>query len=235
MKSKKLLWINFLFSLCVFPFFLGGCGGTVKEKVVYDRNIKTFKFFLPPKKASLGLLYFSDSRSDFDKLGESFLPKKRSLRDFSTKLAEELLLQNNTFSSVTIIAPFELPDLTNQQEIDKFQKSKDIDYIFAGDILEAKIVKEERKALPKKAFINFFNIGRLPEDFIYVGKARVRGKLYSVNERKVVWQGEGRSNFLPTSRYATPEIIFVGALHNAIGSMLKDMSGIFSIKVKEIE
>ncbi|MCX7991084.1 MAG: hypothetical protein N2999_03475 [Proteobacteria bacterium] len=232
-KLKKSLLISLLPFLLVTIFH--GCSGVDKGKVSYDRDIKNFKFYLPPKKVSLGLLYFSDSRSEFDRLGEDFVSTKKPIREFSTKLAEELLLQNNTFSSITIISPFELPDLTNQQEVEKFLKNKDVDYIFAGDITEAKIIKTSKKGISKKDIGKILNFGSLGEDFVYVGKVKVRGKLYSIAERKIVWQGEGRSNFLPNSRYATTEIILVGALHNAIGYMLNEMTGVFNIKIKELE
>lgn len=233
-KSKKLL-LNSFFQFFLFSFFFFGCVGTPKEKIIYDREIEKFKFYLPLKKISLGLLYFSDSRSDFERLGEDLVSKKKSIREFATKLTQELLIQNNTFSSITMIAPFELPDLTNQQEVEKFLKNKDIDYILAGDIQIAKVVKVEKKGLSKKDIAKILSFGISGDDFVYVGKAKVRGKLYSISERKIVWQGEGVSNFLPNSRYATTDIILVGALHNAIGYMLKDMTSIFNLKVKEIE
>lgn len=231
-KSKRSFLINLF--LIIFFFEITCCTSTV-EKVKYDRDIIKFKFYLPLKKVSLGLVYFTDSRTDFDRLGEDLVGKKKSIREFSTKLAQELLTQNNTFSSITFIQPIELPDFSNEQEIQKFLKNKDIDYIFLGDIVLAKVVKVERKKSIKKDLTELLYFGNIGEDFVYVGKAKVRGKLYSISERKVVWQGEGQSNFLPNSKYATTEILLIGALHNAIGYMLKDMTAIFNLKVKEIE
>lgn len=233
-KLKKFILIKGLFLIILWSFFFHGCS-VGNEKIIYDRDIKTFKFDIPSKKIAIGLLYFTDSRSDFDRLGEDLFSQKKSIRQYATKLAQDILNKYGSFSSVSIIAPYELPNFSNSEELEKFLKNHDIDYIIAGEILEAKVVKEEEKEEVSKKVKNIISYGITGDNFIYVGRARVKGKLFSIVEKKVVWEGEGRSYFKPSSKYATIDINLSAALHNAIGSMLRDMTSVFTLKIKEVQ
>lgn len=205
------------------------------NNIIYDKELKNFNFDRPAKKISLGLLTFTDGRSDFDRLGEDLTPQRKSIRVYATKIAEEILTKHGGFSSVIIIQPFELPDFNNQAELNRFLKNRDVDYIFAGEILEAKVIKIESRTSATKKVRNVLNYGAVGENFEYMGRSRVRGKLFSIQEKKVIWEGQGISNFKPNSRYATFETNLTGALYNAIGSMLKNMSSVFGLKIKEVQ
>lgn len=203
----------------------------------YDRKVKTLNIETPSKKTSIGILYFSDARTEMEKLGVDFLPEKRSLRLTFTKLAEEMLSKHGGFSSVSIITAYDLPDFHDAKELYKFQKTHEADYILGGEILEAKIVKVEKTPSLRYRLGVFLSRGIAPEPYEYVARVRLRGKLMSVSELKVVWEGETKSYFGQgdRDRYSKKEDIFMGAMHNALGEMLAGMSKSFSLKVKEVQ
>lgn len=211
---------------------LAGCSS---ETIKYDKDIKTFKFERAVKKTALGILYFVDSRSELEKLGVENGGKKTSLRNSVTKLAEEMLLRSGSFSSVSIITGFDLPDFYEEKSLERFKKNFEIDYIMGGEIIEAKIVKVEKKTSLSYKTNVFLSSGVLPVAYDYVAKVKLRGKLVSVKDGKILWEGEGKSDFIQSGRFLKSENVFIAAIHNSLGEMLSNMSKVFSLSVKEVE
>lgn len=231
MKSKKSFLINgVIFLFLTIPLF-----GCAKETVTYDKTIKNFKFEKAAKKVAIGILYFVDSRSPIERLGIEEGVGKNSLTTLVTKLAEEMLLRSDSFSSVSIITNYDLPDFYDEKSIEKFKKKYEVDYVLGGEILEAKIVKVEKSASFKYKASVFLSKGIVPESYDYVAKVKLRGKLISLKDGKVVWEGEGNSNFLKEGMFLKKENVLMAGLHNALGKMLSDMSKIFSLTIKELE
>ncbi|GAB4440888.1 MAG: hypothetical protein OHK0040_12290 [bacterium] len=218
--------------LCLF-FVLASCAAKTKES--YDRNIKNFKFERAVKKVSIGVLYFADGRSELEKLGVENIGQKSSLRNSVTKLAEEMLLRSGIFSSVSIITSFDLPDFYDEKSLERFRKSFEIDYILGGEIVEAKIVKVEKKTSLKYKTDVFLSSGTLPESYDYVAKVKLRGKLVSVKDGRILWEGEGKSSFIQGGLFVKRDNVFIAAIHNSLGQMLSNMSKVFSLSVKEVE
>jgi len=206
-----------------------------QPKIKYDSDIKTFKFERSLKKTAIGILYFSDSRPEFERLGVDVVTGKSSLRSSVTKLTEELLLRSGVFSSVSIITGFELPDFYDEKSLERFKKTHDVDYILGGEILEAKLVRVEKSTSIKYKTDVFLSSGALPEAYDYVAKVRLRGKLVSVKDGRTVWEGIGKSDFIQSGRFLKRENVFIAAIHNSLGEMLSNMSKTFAPQVKELE
>lgn len=223
----------------VFCFFLlltlfTGCSQN-NVKIEFDKDIKTFKFEKSLNKAAVGILYFSDSRPEFERLGVDEVTGKSSLRSSVTKLSEEMLLRAGVFSSVTIITGFELPDFYDEKSLERFKKSYDVDYLLGGEILEAKLVRMEKKTSLKYKTNVFLSSGTLPDTYYYVAKVKLRGKLVSVKDGRIVWEGTGKSDFMQTKNFHRRENVFIAAIHNALGEMLSNMSKAFAPQIKELE
>lgn len=222
-----------LITLLCLIFLTVGCATKTKES--YDRNIKNFKFERAAKKVSIGILYFADGRPELEKLGVESIGQKSSLRNSVTKLAEEMLLRSGIFSSVSIITSFDLPDFYEEKSLERFRKSFEIDYILGGEIVEAKIVKVEKKTSFKYKADVFLSRGTLPESYDYVAKVKLRGKLVSVKDGRILWEGEGKSSFIQGGLFVKRDNVFIAAIHNSLGEMLSNMSKVFSLSVKEVE
>ena len=209
--------------------------GCSEANIKYDREIKTYKFEKAPKKIALGVVYFSDSRSELDRLGIDENKENRTIRKSVTKMAEEMLLSHGAFSSVSIISGFELPEFYDPNALEKFKKTYDVDYVLGGEIVEAKLVKvDKRSSLGYKTKV-FLSFGIVPTSYYYVARVKLRGKLVSLTDGKVVWQGEGKSYFIQGTKFYKSENVFIASIHNALGEMLSKMSKVFSLDVKEIE
>ncbi len=232
-RLKNLL-LNRFFGFFLLLMLIAGCSQN-KVNIEYDKDIKTFKFEKSLKKASVGIVYFSDSRPEFERLGADEVTGKSSLRSSVTKLSEEMLLRAGVFSSVTIITSFELPDFYDEKSLERYKKSYDVDYLLGGEILEAKLVRMEKKTSLKYKTEVFLSRGTLPETYYYVAKVRLRGKLVSVKDGKIVWEGTGKSDFMQTRDFHRRENVFIAAVHNALGQMLSNMSKSFVPQIKELE
>lgn len=209
--------------------------GCSEANIKYDREIKIYKFEKAPKKIALGIVYFSDARSELERLGIEENEENRTIRKSVTKMAEEMLLRYGNFSSVTVISGFELPDFYDQTSLEKFKKIYDIDYILGGEIVEAKLAKVEKKSSLGYKTKVFLSVGIVPNAYDYVAHIKLRGKLISLADGRVVWQGESKSYFLQGAKFYKRENVFIAGIHNALGDLLSKMSKVFSLDVKEIE
>lgn len=202
------------------------------SKVSYDKEIKDFSFVRPAKKISIGIVHYKDSRKNWENYGKELGLFKATVTQMALKLTEEILKKEWEFASITVIPILDLPSL-NSNEYEYLKKHYQVDYIFLGEVQEAKIVKVDVPTNLGYKIKIFLNKGFLPENFHYESRVLVKGRLYSLSKDEIVWQGIGYSR-MKEDKILTKDTILVVSMHNAIGRMLEEMSKGFSIIVKEV-
>lgn len=124
--------LKILSSSRFFLVFFAVIVGCSSQNIKYDKVIKTFNFEKSYKKTALAILYFTDARSEVEKLGVETVTGKSSLRNVVTKLSEEMLIRSEIFSSVSIITGFDLPDFYDEKSLENFRKKFGVDYALGG-------------------------------------------------------------------------------------------------------
>lgn len=219
--------------LFIFLLFFFACSKNADfAKVSYDRGIKNFSFLRPPKKISIGIVHYKDSRKSWENYGKELELLKVTLTQMALKLTEEILKKEWEFASITVIPILDFPP-PNSKEYEYLKKSYQVDYIFMGEIKEAKILKVNTQSPLSYKLKIFLNKGFLPDTFYYESTVLVTGRLYSFEKDNFIWQGSGYSKMKENKAFSKDTMLVV-SLHNAIGRMLEEMSKNFSISVKEV-
>jgi len=213
-------------------FFLLSCSRTAIDKTGYDKSLKKFKLERPLTKISIGVIHYKDKRKGAEVFQNFFGVEKVTVTQMALKLTEEILKKQLEYVPVTVIPLLDIPP-SNKEEYSYLKKHYHVDYIFVGEIQEAKVVKVRTPSSFLYKLKIFLNKGFIPQTFTYESIVNIRGKLYSMEKERYIWEGTGTSK-VREDKKITKDLLLVISLHNAIGRMLEDMSKSFAITVKEI-
>lgn len=197
-----------------------------------EKAIKSFRLERPLHKISIGILYFKDVRQDYI-ISEEFSIDNFILPKLAVKLTENILKKEWNYATVVAIPMLELPDLNNEKEYKNFKKKYGVDFVLLGEIEEGKIEKIKTRSSNKYKLSVFLNKGFFPQTFKYEARVKLKGKVISLEDKKVIWEEKSRS-ILMENKYLTGESLLISATNNAIGKMLQDMSKIFTLNIREI-
>jgi hypothetical protein len=223
--------LNRSLSLLLFVFLLN-CSGASIDKISYDKSLKKFKLERPLTKISIGVIHYKDKRKGPEVFENFFGVEKVTVTQMALKLTEEILKTQLEYVPITVIPILDIPP-NNTEEYRLLKKHYGVDYIFIGEIDEAKIVKVQTHSPISYKLKIFLNKGFIPQTFTYESVVSIRGKLYSMEKERYIWEGTGTSK-VREDKNITKDLLLVISLHNAIGKMLENMSKNFAISVKEI-
>ncbi len=223
-RSSSLFFLIFLFFL--------SCSGATVVKTEYDKSLQKFKLERPLTKISIGIIHYKDKRKGAEFFENFFGVEKVTVSQMALKLTDEILKKHLEYVPVMVIPILDIPP-SNTEEYRYLKKHYGVDYIFIGEIEEAKVVKVQTHSPFSYKLKIFLNKGFIPQTFTYESIVKIRGKLYSMEKERYIWEGTGTSK-MREDRKITRDLLLVVSLHNAIGRMLEDMSKNFAIYVKEI-